>query len=180
MNKATKFAELIYNEIGKNYAMEGKTFDQEIVSMQSQVIAEELCKYFSSLTADDLSLLLGICRKQHGRITYTALAKTYESREWAIEVTEHHKQLREKETLMIANSSPKRIPDELWRAIFWSETTKLCKRYQQGEWPSKYEYEDYMNKRDFEGHIWNLHAEAQANGLTPDNFKVNIQVGSIR
>ena len=177
MTKSNKFAELIYNEIGKNYAMEGKTFDQEIVSLQAQTIADELVKQFRFMSAQDLTILLPIVRKNEGRITFNMISKTFQGEEWAIALNEFKNE--QKKAIALTDQSEKRIPDKLWQAIFWHEISKLCARYQQGEWANMYEYKKFIESNNIEKHIDAIYRDAQIKGMKPEDFKITISLGRV-
>ena len=81
--------------------------------------------------------------------------------------------------MLLSDQSAKRIPSELWRAIFFHETAKLCARYNKGEWANKDEYERYINSIDLENYIYQLEQKAISEGKQCTDFPCNISLRGV-
>jgi hypothetical protein len=117
MNKIVEFAKVIYAELVRTLTIEGLSskIDEEKLKNQSMAMANELSSQLPSLVLQDLTDVLPLTRKHHGKITYFFIVKTLESRDWL----QHQRELflsRSKQNLIENNSE---IPTQEWRDVFF-------------------------------------------------------------
>ena len=91
-NLNEKLSQIIYAEIYKTYHLEGSIAkaDSSLIKMQAEAISNEICKHYTRVGSQELTMCLPLCRKLHGKITYNTIVKTFESRDWQIELNEFH------------------------------------------------------------------------------------------